>query len=92
VRGVLALSLIGAAAGTIGGGVFWAVHGDTALTRAIAYGLWFAAAGCFVLLVVAGRKVVWRSLPVTPWDGWVFTTSAVVLTAAGAVVDALGAG
>jgi hypothetical protein len=89
-RSVVALTLAGGVLGALGGIVFWAVHGDTTLTRAVAYGLWFAAAAMFVLMAVAGRKVVWRrtSLPVV--EGWVFVTAAVVLTVAGAVIDALG--
>jgi hypothetical protein len=89
-RSVLALTLAGGVLGALGGIVFWAVHGDTTLTRAVAYGLWFAAAVMLVLMAVAGRKMVWRrtSLPVV--EGWVFVTAAVVLTVAGAVIDALG--
>jgi hypothetical protein len=92
VRAVAAVSLAGAVLATLGGLVFWAAHGDTALTRAIAYGFWFAAAACIVLMLVTGRKLVWRALPVAAYEGWVFTTSAVVLTAAGAVIDTVGAG
>jgi hypothetical protein len=66
------------------------VHGDTTLTRAIAYGMWFAAAVMLVLMAVAGRKVVWRRTNLPVLEGWVFTTSAVVLTVTGAVIDALG--
>jgi hypothetical protein len=90
VRGVATLSLVGAVLGTIGGVVFWAIHGGTPLTRAIAYGFWFAAAACLALMLVTGRKLVWRALPFPAWEGWVFTTAAVVLTAVGAMVDALG--
>jgi hypothetical protein len=90
VRGVATLALIGAVPATIGGIVFWAIHGGTPLTRSIAYGFWFAAAGCLVLMLVTGRKLVWRSLPVAAWEGWVFTSAAILLTAVGAVVDALG--
>lgn len=91
MRAVAALSLLGAVPATIGGLVFWAVHGGTPLTRAIAYGFWFAAAVCLALMLVTGSKRVWRALPVAAWEGWVFTGAAVVLTAVGAVVDALGA-
>jgi hypothetical protein len=92
VRAVATLSLLGAAAGTLGGLVFWAVHGETPLTRAIAYGFWFAAAACLVLMLVTGRKLVWRALPMAAYEGWVFTGGAVVLTLAGAVIDTVGTG
>jgi hypothetical protein len=90
VRQVAALSLVGAAAGAIGGLVFWAAHGDTTVARAVAYGFWFAAAALLVLMIVAGRKLVWRrtSLPVP--EGWVWVAAAVVLTVAGAAIDSLG--
>ena len=91
MRGIVALSLAGAVPATIGGIVFWAAHGDTTLTRSIAYGFWFAAALMLGLMALAGRKWLWRrtSLPVI--EGWVFVTAAVVLTAAGAGIDAAGA-
>jgi hypothetical protein len=91
MRQVAGLSLVGAAAGALGGIVFWAAHGGTTATRAIAYGLWVAAALCLVLMVVVGRKIVWRrtSLPVP--EGWVWVMTAVVLTVAGAAIDAAGA-
>ena len=87
---VAALSLVGAVAGAVGGIVFWAAHGETTLTRAIAYGLWVAAALCLALMIVVGRKLIWRrtSLPVP--EGWVWVATAVVLTVAGAGIDALG--
>jgi hypothetical protein len=91
VRQVAALSLVGAVPAVLGGLIFWAVHGDTPLTRSIAYGFWFAAAACLVLMIVTGRKLVWRALPVTAYEGWVFTSAAVVLTVVGAAVDTLGA-
>ena len=88
MREVAALSLVGAVAGAIGGLVFWAAHGQTTLERAIAYGLWIAAALCLALMVVVGRKLVWRrtSLPVP--EGWVWVATALVLTVAGAAIDA----
>ena len=87
---IAALSLVGAVAGAIGGIVFWAAHGETTVTRAIAYGMWCAATLCLVLMVVVGRKLVWRrtSLPVPESRVWV--SAAVVLTIAGAAIDALG--
>jgi hypothetical protein len=90
VRGVATLSLIGAVPATLGGLIFWAVHGDTPLSRSVAYGFWFAAAVCLILMLVTGSKRVWRALLMAAYEGWVFTGAALVLTAAGAVLDALG--
>ena len=90
MRHVAALSLVGAAAGAIGGLIFWAAHGNTTLARAIAYGLWFAAAVCLALMIVAGRKLIWRRTSLPVLEGWVWVVAAVVLTAAGAAIDALG--
>jgi hypothetical protein len=90
VRAVATLSLAGTVPALLGGLIFWAVHGGTPLTRAIAYALWFAAAAALLLMVVTGNKRVWRSLPMAAYEGWVFTATAVVLTVVGAVVDTLG--
>ena len=90
MRAVAALSLAGAVPGALGGLVFWAIHGDTTLTRALAYGLWFAAAVMLVLMVVAGRRALWRRTNLPAIEGWVFVSAAVVLTVVGAVIDALG--
>jgi len=92
LRSVATVSLAFAVPATLGGLLFWAVGGDTPVARAIAYGFWIAAAICLVLMLVTGRKHVWRRLPVAAYEGWVFTGAAVVLTAAGAVIDTVGAG
>jgi hypothetical protein len=92
VRRVATLSLAAAVPALVGGLVFWAAHGETPLSRSIAYGFWFAGAGCLALMLVTGSRRVWRALPVAAYEGWVFTASAVVLTAVGAAVDALGTG
>jgi hypothetical protein len=85
------LTLAGAVPGVLGGVVFWAAHGDTTATRAIAYGLWFAAAVMLVLMAIAGRKVIWRRTSMPVLEGWVFVAAAVTLTVAGALIDAVGA-
>jgi hypothetical protein len=85
-----ALSLVGAVAGAVGGIVFWAAHGGTTLTRAIAYGLWVAATLCLALMIVVGRKLIWRRTTLPVPEGWVWVATAVVLTVAGAGIDALG--
>jgi hypothetical protein len=90
MRELAALSLAGAVCGVLGGVIFWAVHGGTLLTRSIAYGLWFAATVILVLTVVAGRKLIWRRTSLPVLEGWVFVSAAIVLTAAGAAIDAIG--
>ena len=78
-----------AAAATLGGVLFAEIHGGTTVSRAVAYGFWFAAALTLVAIPVAGsRALARRGLP--PVDGWVFVSAAVLLTVVGAVVDALG--
>jgi hypothetical protein len=90
VRPILAWSLAGAVPGLLGGLVFWAVHGDTTLTRALAYGLWFAAAAMLVLMVIAGRRALWRRTNLPVVEGWVFVGAAVVLTVVGGAIDSVG--
>jgi hypothetical protein len=90
VREVAALSLVGATCGVLGGVIFWAVHGGPLLTRSIAYGCWLAATVILVLAVVAGRNLIWRRTSLPVLEGWVFVTAAIVLTAVGSAVDALG--
>jgi hypothetical protein len=90
MRELVALSLAGAVCGVVGGVIFWAVHGGTLLTRSVAYGLWFAATVILVLTVVAGRKLIWRRTSLPVLEGWVFVSAAIVLTAVGAAIDAIG--
>ena len=74
---------------TVGGVLFYAIHGGTSVTRAIAYGFWIVAALALVAMVVFGsRSLVRRGLP--PVEGWVFVTAACLLTGIGVVVDVLG--
>jgi hypothetical protein len=90
LRATTALSLVAAVPAVLGGVIFWAVEGGTTATRAIAYGFWFAAALLLLGMIVAGNKRVWRRTAVTMPEGWVFVASAVVLTVAGAAIDAVG--
>jgi hypothetical protein len=90
MREAVALSLAGAVCAVVGGVSFWAVHGGSTVTRSIAYGCWFAAALTLVLAVVSGQKLVWRRTNLPLLEGWVLYSTAVVLTAAGAVIDAIG--
>jgi hypothetical protein len=90
VRITAALSLAGTVCAVVGGVIFWAVHGGSTLTRSIAYGCWFAATLTLVLAVVSGQKLIWRRTNLPVLEGWVLYSTAVVLTAAGAVIDAIG--
>jgi hypothetical protein len=90
MREAVALSLAGALCGVVGGVIFWAVHGGSTLTRSIAYGCWFAAALTIVLAIVSGQKLIWRRTSLPVLEGWVLYSSAVALTVAGAVIDAIG--
>jgi hypothetical protein len=90
VRAAATLTLVGAVPGLVGGVVFWAFDGGTRLTRALAYGLWFAAAGALFLMAVAAQRIVWRRAPFTPPEGWVFVTAAGVLIVAGIALDVAG--
>jgi hypothetical protein len=90
MRNAIALSLAGVVCAVLGGVIFWAVHGGSALTRSIAYGCWFAAAIMLVLAVVSGQKLIWRRTNLPVLEGWVLYSSAVALTVVGAVIDAIG--
>jgi len=90
VRELGVLSLGGAVCGVLGGIIFWAIHGGTLITRSIAYGFWFAATVILVLTVVAGRSYIWRRTSLPVLEGWMFVSAAILLTAAGAAIDAIG--
>jgi hypothetical protein len=90
VREAVALSLAGIVCAVVGGVIFWAAHGGTTITRAVAYGCWVAAAATIVLAVVSGQKVIWRRTNLPVLEGWVLYSTAVALTAVGAVIDAIG--
>jgi hypothetical protein len=90
MRAAAALSVVGAVPALVGGLVFWGLHGGTTAGRSLAYGFWFAAAVLLVLMALAGNKRVWRRTSVTIPEGWEFVTAAVVLTAVGAAIDAIG--
>ena len=90
MREAVALSLAGAVCAVVGGVIFWAVHGGATLTRSIAYGCWFAATLTLVLAVVSGQKLIWRRTNLPVLEGWVLYSTAVALTVAGAIIDAIG--
>jgi hypothetical protein len=76
--------------GAIGGALFCAVHGDTTYHRSIAYGWWIAAAAILLAMPLAGSKRVYRRTTLPLIEGWEFVGAAVVLSVAGALLDALG--
>ena len=88
MRALGVLVAVAAVPATIGGVLFDLVHGGTTLARSVAYGYWFAATVCLVLMAVAATRFAWRRLSLP--EGWVFVAASVVLTAAGAAIDALG--
>ena len=90
MRGVAVLTAAGALAAVVGGIAFWAAHGETALTRDVAYGFWFAAAIVLVAMVLGGTKQVWKRTSIKIPESWVFSTSAVALTVIGILVDVAG--
>jgi hypothetical protein len=90
VREAVALSLAGTVCAVVGGTVFWAVEGGSTVTRSIAYGYWIAAALTIVLAVVSGQRLIWRRTNLPVLEGWVLYSTAVALTAVGAVIDAIG--
>jgi hypothetical protein len=90
MRAAAILTLAGALAGALGGVVFWAAEGGTRATRAIAYGLWFAAAVLLVAMVAAAQRIVWQRMRMAPPEGWAFVSAATVLTLVGVAIDAAG--
>ena len=90
MRPVAVLTVAGAVPALVGALVFWALNDGTALTHAIAYGLWVAAAVMLALMIVAGRKIIWRHTSLPVLEGWVFVAAATVLTLAGAGIDVAG--
>ncbi len=90
MRRYLACLLAAGALATVGGALFDVIYGDTTLTRAIAYAFWLAAAIVLVLMGIAGSKRLARRFALPFIEGWLFVSAAVILTAAGVVIDLLG--
>ena len=76
--------MLGAAAGAL----FHAFGGGSSYHRAIAYGLWFAAALCLVLVPLAGSKALYRRTNLPLIETWVFVGAAATLCVLGAAIDA----
>jgi Na+-translocating ferredoxin:NAD+ oxidoreductase RnfA subunit len=92
LRRFLACCLAAGVVATVGGALFDVLHGGTTLTRSIAYGFWIAAAFALVLMALAASKRLARRFDLPFIEGWVFLSAAILLTAAGIVVDLLGSG
>jgi hypothetical protein len=82
--------LVVAAGATIGGVLFWVLHGGTTITRSIAYFFWIAAALTLVGLSGAASRLVARRFDLPFIESWVFIAAAVAMTGIGIVVDVLG--
>ncbi|MGD0715161.1 MAG: hypothetical protein ABSB24_13400 [Gaiellaceae bacterium] len=88
MRTLAVLLAAAAVPATLAGVLFDVIHGGTTLTRSVAYAFWFAAALCLALMAAGRTKLVWRRLDLP--EAWVFIAASVVLTGAGAAIDAFG--
>ena len=88
-RDAAILTLVAAVPAVVGGALYKAIAGGTTMNRSIATGFWIAAAFYLLSMLLAGRKMLWRRAARPLPEGSVFVTAAVVLTAIGAVVDAV---
>jgi hypothetical protein len=82
--------LAAAVAATVGGVLFAVVHGDTPVTRSVAYGFWIAAAVALVGMAGSASKLLARRFDLPFVEGWLFVAAAIALTGIGVVVDVLG--
>ena len=87
MRFAATLTAAGTVPAVLGGLIVWAVSGGTRLERAVAYGFWFTAAFVLLLMVLAGRRIVWQRTAMPVPEGWTFLTAAGALTAIGIVID-----
>ena len=88
-RDSAALTLIAAMPAVVGGVLYQVIAGGTTVSRAIATAFWIAAAVYLVLMVITSRKMFWRRTVRPLPEGSVFVTAAILLTAIGAIVDAV---
>jgi hypothetical protein len=86
----LACLLVAAVVATVGGVLFAVLHGDTTVTRSIAYGFWIAAAATLVGMVGAASRRLARRFDLPFIEGWLFLAASAALTGIGVVVDILG--
>ena len=90
MRALVRIIAAAAVVATIAGVLIDVFHGGTTFAESLAYGFWFAAALCLVLMLLSGTKLVWRAASRPLPEGWVFFSAATTLTVVGAVIDALG--
>lgn len=88
-REAAALTLIAAAPAVVGGLLYQSIVGGTTVSRAIATAFWFASAAYLLAWLLTAPKAVWRRTARPLPEGSVFVTAAIVLTAIGAIVDAV---
>jgi hypothetical protein len=88
-REAAALTLAVAVTAVLGGLLYKVAAGGTSASRAIATAFWIGAAACLLLMVVAGRKALWRRTARPLPEGSVFVAAAIALTVIGAAVDAV---
>lgn len=84
-----ALTLAVAVPAVLGGLIYKAAAGGTSASHAIATAFWIGAAACLLLMVVAGRRALWRRTARPLPEGSVFVAAAITLTAIGAAIDAV---
>ncbi|MHB8649764.1 MAG: hypothetical protein ACYDBR_06250 [Gaiellaceae bacterium] len=89
MRGVARIVAVAAVPAVLAGLVLHLAHGATPLSRSVALFLWLAAALCLVAMPLLGSKLAWKSFGVQV-EGWMLVAAAVLLTGAGAALDATG--
>jgi hypothetical protein len=90
MRAVARIVVSAAIPAILAGIVLHFAHAATPISRAVAIFLWLAAALCLVAVPLVGNRVVWRTFGLHV-ESWMLVTSAVLLTVAGAGLDATGA-
>jgi hypothetical protein len=88
-REAAALTLIAAVPAVVGGLLYQVIAGGTTVSRAVATGFWIAAFVYLVLWLFTSPRALWRRTPRPLPEGSVFVTAAIVLTAIGAILDAV---
>jgi uncharacterized membrane protein (UPF0136 family) len=86
VRALAALTLAGVVLGAAVGALYAAAAG-TSLHRAVAYGIYAAAAVVLVLAPISSLKLIYRRTSLPLVEGWIFVGSALALCAVGAAID-----
>jgi hypothetical protein len=90
MRPVARIVVVAAVPAVIAGIVLHVARTATPISRAVAIFLWLAGALCLLAIPLVGNRLVWKSFGIHV-EGWMLITAAVLLTAAGAGLDATGA-